>query len=66
MAETRSTQKRTLTPEQRQRNNEYVKRYRHAHPEKVAQWRDSYILRRAARLQAEAEAEARGGAEHGD
>lgn len=61
MAETRTTRKRTLAPEQRQRSNEYIKRYRHAHPERVRAWRDAYILRRAEKLQAEA----RGGADRG-
>lgn len=50
--------------ERRQRNREYLRAYRAKNPERVRQWRHNYILRAAARLQAEAEA--RGGAEHGD
>lgn len=63
----RSTSTSTRTDdERRQRNAEYLRRYRAANPERVRAWRRAYILRAAARLQAEAEAEARGGAEHGD
>lgn len=32
--------------------NEYQRRYREEHPEKVKQWRDNYIRRRAAKLAA--------------
>lgn len=59
-----SINKRTYTPDQLARRAEYLRRYRAEHPDKVRAWRDAYILRRAARLQAEA-AEAEGGREHG-
>lgn len=49
--------KRVYTDEQRQRNREYLRAYRAAHPERVKAWRDAYIMRRAARLRAAAEAE---------
>lgn len=47
--------KRVYSDEQRQRNREYLRAYRAAHPDKVKAWRDAYIVRRAARLRAEAE-----------
>lgn len=56
--------KRQFTPEQRQHQAQYLRLYRAAHPDKVRAWRDNYILRRAAKLQAEA-AEAERGGEHG-
>ena len=49
------------TDERRQRANAYLRQYRAEHPEKVRQWRDAYILRRAARLMAEQRAGADGG-----
>lgn len=52
--------KRVYTDEQRQRNREYLRAYRAAHPERVRAWRDNYTLKRAERLRAEAEAETRG------
>lgn len=62
MVET-AKKKRTYTDEQRERNAARLREYRKARPDKVRAWRDAYILRRAARLQAEAEA--RGGADCG-
>lgn len=56
--------KRTYTDEQRQRNAAYLREYRKRNPDKVRAWRDRYVLKRAAKLQAEAEAE-RGGADCG-
>jgi hypothetical protein len=52
--------KRVYTDEQRQRNREYLRAYRAAHPERVKACRDNYTLKRADRLRAEAEAETRG------
>lgn len=59
-----TSRKRTYTPEQRAAQAAYLRRYRAAHPDAVRRWRDTYTLRRAARLQAQAESE--GGVEHGD
>lgn len=53
--------KRVVSPEQRARQAEYLRRYRHEHPERVKAWRRTYILKAAARMQAESE----GGTEHG-
>lgn len=50
--------KRTYTPEQLAHKREYLREYRKLHPDTCKRWRDAYILRRAARLQAEAEGEA--------
>ena len=47
--------KRVLTPEQRERNASYLRAYRARNPERVRAWRNNYILRKAARLLAEAE-----------
>ena len=55
--------KRRYTPEQLAHRAEYLRRYRAAHPEASKRWRRNYILRAAARMQAEAEAE--GGADRG-
>lgn len=60
-----NTTRRIFTPEQRALQAAYLRRYRAEHPDKVRAWRDGYILRKAARLQAEA-AEAERGGEHGD
>ena len=57
--------KRTRTPEQLQRAAAYLRRYRHANPDRVRQWRDNYTLRRAERLRAEAEANQSGGGDRG-
>lgn len=56
-----SRPRRTYTDAQRQHMREYMRAYRAAHPEKTRAWRDAYILRRAAKLQAQAE----GGADDG-
>lgn len=58
-----TSRKRTYTPEQRAAQAAYLRQYRAAHPDAVRRWRDAYTLRRAARLQADAEA--RGGADRG-
>jgi len=50
---TRRTRK-PMTDEQRRKWNEYNRKYRHEHPERVAAWTNNYILRKAAKLQAEA------------
>ena len=56
-----------LTPEQRRRNAERLREARRREPERFKRYKDAYILRRAARLQAEldaalrAEAEGKGG-----
>jgi hypothetical protein len=52
MGET-TTSKRTYTDEQRRARAEYQRRYRRDHPDAARRWRDGYILRRAAKLQAE-------------
>lgn len=52
------------TDEQRQRWQEYTKCYRREHPEKVKQWRRNYIMRAAARLQAEQARQMEGGVYH--
>lgn len=51
-----TTNRRTFTDEQRRAMAEYQRRYRREHPDAARRWRDSYILRRAAKLQAEARA----------
>lgn len=50
-----STYRRPVSDEARERANAYLRRYRAEHPERVRKWRDDYILRRAARIQAERE-----------
>ena len=45
--------RRVLTPEQRRRNAERLREARRAEPERFKAYRDNYILRRAAKLQAE-------------
>lgn len=47
--------KRTWTDEQRQRYNAYQRDYRRRNPDKTHKWQRDYILRKAARLKAEAE-----------
>lgn len=42
--------KRTMTPEQRQRLNAYHRKYCAEHPEKVKQWHENYVLRKAQRI----------------
>lgn len=44
-----------MTDEQRRKWNEYNRKYRHEHPEKVKKWNDDYIIRKAAKLAAETE-----------
>lgn len=46
------------TNKPRRNSAEYLRRYRQLHPDKCKRWRDAYILRRADKLRAEAEAEA--------
>lgn len=50
--------RRTYTDEQRARNAEYLRRYRAEHPDAARRWRETYILRKAEKLRAQAEAEA--------
>lgn len=52
-----------LTPEQRRRNAERQREARRREPERFKRYRDDYILRRAARLQAELDAALRAEAE---
>lgn len=47
-----TTYRRPKTDEARQRQNEYLRRYRREHPDRVQQWRRNYILRAAQRLKA--------------
>ena len=54
--------KRTFTPEQRQRWNEYSRQYRAENPEKVRRWTQNYILRKAEKLRAEMEKNGEGNA----
>lgn len=42
----------TMTDAARAKHNAYQREYRRLHPEKTRQWRDAYIMRRAARLAA--------------
>lgn len=39
----------------------YLREYRKRNPDKVRKWRDAYVLRRAERLRAEAEANQQNG-----
>ena len=57
------TTKRKLTPDQLKQRAAYLREYRAKNPARVRAWRDAYTIRRAAKLQAEAEA--RGGADCG-
>lgn len=57
--------RRTYTDEQRARNAAYLRRYRAEHPDTARRWRDAYILRRAEKLRAQMESEAKGGADRG-
>ena len=52
-----------LTPEQRRRNAERQREARRREPERFKAYRDKYIMRRAARLQAELDAALRAEAE---
>lgn len=63
MTDTTTRTRRTRTPEQRERLNAYQRRYRAEHPDATRAWRDAYVLRRAAKLQAEMNQN--GGAERG-
>ena len=60
---TTTSTKRRFTPEQLAHRAEYQRRYRREHPEASRRWWRSYVLRKAARLQAEAETE--GGVDRG-
>lgn len=48
--EKQSTYRRPKTDAARIRQNEYLRRYRREHPDRVQQWRRNYILKAAARL----------------
>lgn len=51
-----------LSPEERrERLNAYKRRYWKEHPEKVKQWRNDYIVRKATRILAEQAKGAQGG-----
>lgn len=49
---------RARTDEQRAKYNEYQKLYRQRNPERVKRWQRDYIMRKAARLAAEAAGQA--------
>ena len=55
---------RILTDDERQarikRRNEYLRRYRAAHPDKVKTWRENYALNVAERIKARREGGERG------
>lgn len=57
---TTTTKKRTLTPEQKARNAERLRRFRAENPDKCREYRRRYIIKAAARLEAEAAAADRG------
>ena len=62
MSETMTTNtKRRLPREQLDRKAAYLRKYRAEHPDAQRRWREAYILRKAARLQAEREAAEHGG-----
>ena len=62
MSETMTTNtKRRLPREQLDRKAAYLRKYRAEHPGAQRRWREAYILRKAARLQAEREAAEHGG-----
>lgn len=48
-----STYRRPATDEARKKANAYRRKYRAEHPDKVAQWRRTYIARAAARMVAQ-------------
>lgn len=48
-----SRQKRIPTDEQRDRRNDYARRYRAEHPDRVRQWRINHALNVASRIQRE-------------
>ncbi len=50
--------RRARTVEQREAYNAYQRRYRAEHRDKARQWQTNYIIRRAARLAAEAAGQA--------
>ncbi len=60
---TNTSTKRRYTPKQLAHKAEYLRGYRKEHPDAVRRWREAYILRKAAKLQAEIDA--RGGADCG-
>lgn len=50
-----STYRRPATDAARLHANAYHREYRRTHPDKVKRWRESYIMRAAARLAAQAQ-----------
>lgn len=54
-------QARFSTDAKREQYNAYQREYRRRNPDKARQWRDAYIMRKAARLAAEAAGQALGG-----
>ena len=57
-AKKRSSYRAPVSEEARQHRNAYLRKYRKEHPDKARAWRQNYIKRAAARLEA-----AEGGAE---
>ena len=49
------SQKQAMTDEQRERRNEYTRRYRAANPERVRKWRIQQALNVAERVKAQQE-----------
>lgn len=56
--EKKPRKRKPMTDEQRHKWNEYNRNYRKAHPEKVRNWQDNYIIRKAEKLKAEQEGKA--------
>ena len=50
-----------MTPEQRQRDIERQRRFRQEHPDRCREYRRRWLVKAAARIMAEAEAEGKGG-----
>lgn len=60
---TRTTYRRPATEDAREKRNAYMRRYRAEHPDKARTWRQNYIKRAAAKLEARPiSPEAKGGA----
>jgi len=48
-----SSYRRPATDEARERANSYQRQYRRANPDRVREWRERYIVRKAAQIAAE-------------
>lgn len=56
MSENTTNSTKRMTPEQLARHAEYLRAYRKRFPERCARWRDNWVLKRAEKLRAQAEA----------